>query len=62
MSNTPANTRPVLYSWHAKRAGGRITIYHSCGKVPHVDLIQPADGKLMALASNGETYELDLTS
>ena len=47
-----------LYSWNAKRAGGRITIYHSCGKIPHVDTIQPEDGKVVATASDGRKYEL----
>lgn len=31
----------TLYSWNAKRAGGKITIEHSCGKVTGVDRIEP---------------------
>ena len=49
-----------LYSWSAKRAGGRITVYHSCGKVPHVDMIQPENGALIATASDGRKYELHI--
>ncbi len=49
---------PILYSWNAKRAGGRITIYHSCGKTAHVDTIQPEGGKIVATASDGRKYEL----
>lgn len=31
----------TLYNWIAKRAGGKITIEHSCGKVVGVDRIEP---------------------
>jgi hypothetical protein len=48
-----------LYSWSARRAGGRITVTHSCGKVPHVDTIEPdAEGNVIATASNGRKYHL----
>lgn len=48
----------TLYSWNAKRAGGRITVYHSCGKIPHVDTIQPEDGKVVATDRNGRKFIL----
>lgn len=47
-----------LYSWSARRAGGRITIVHSTGKVVGVDVIQPSDGKIIAVDKNGRSYEL----
>jgi len=47
-----------LYSWTAKRAGGRITVYHSCGKIPGVDTIAPEDGKLIATVYTGKKFEL----
>lgn len=49
---------PKLYSWTAKRAGGRITVMHSCGKVVGVDAITSAEGRIIALDKNGKTYEL----
>lgn len=48
----------TLYSWNAKRAGGRITITHSCGKVPHIDTIQPEAGGVVATGSDGRKYLL----
>ncbi len=47
-----------LYGWRARRAGGRITITHSTGKVPNVDVIEPEDGKTVATDKNGQKYEL----
>jgi hypothetical protein len=50
----------VLRNWTAKRAGGRITIYHSTGKVPHVDTILVKGGKVVACDRNGVEYELQI--
>lgn len=48
-----------LYDWSAKRSGGRITIYHAHGKVPHVDKIYPTvDGKVIAVDKDSRLYEL----
>lgn len=47
-----------LYSWTAKRAGGRITVYHSCGKITAVDTIAPENGKLVATVAGGKKFEL----
>lgn len=49
---------PKLYSWEAKRAGGRITIYHSCGKVVGVDAITKQGSKVVAVDKTGAAYEL----
>lgn len=50
----------TLYSWKARRAGGRITIEHSCGKVVGVDSIEPDPtmGTPIALDKNGKQYKL----
>lgn len=48
----------TLYSWSAKRAGGRITVTHSCGKVANVDTIMPIGGKVVATDKNGRDFEL----
>lgn len=47
-----------LANWTAKRAGGRITILHATGKVPHVDKIIPLKGKVIAVDKDGKEYEL----
>lgn len=47
-----------LYLWTAKRAGGRITITHSCGKVVAIDTIQPEGGRVVATDKDGRQYEL----
>lgn len=47
-----------LYSWNAKRAGGRITVTHSCGKIANVDTIQPESGKIIATVADGRKFEL----
>lgn len=47
-----------LYSWTAKRAGGRITVTHSCGKIPHVDTIQSENGVIVATVADGRKFEL----
>lgn len=53
-----------LYSWEAKRAGGAITISHSCGKIVGVDFItttQDENGKnkkVVAIHKDGRSYEL----
>lgn len=48
----------TLYSWSAKRAGGRITVTHSCGKIANVDTISPKDGKVVAIDKDGRQFEL----
>lgn len=48
----------TLYSWSARRAGGRITVTHSCGKVPHIDTIAPENGNIVATAADGRKYHL----
>ena len=48
----------TLYSWNAKRAGGRITITHSCGKIAGIDLIQPENGKVIATHADGRKFAL----
>lgn len=47
-----------LYSWSARRAGGRITVTHSCGKIVGVDTIQPENGVVVATKHDGSKYEL----
>lgn len=47
-----------LYSWRARRAGGRITVTHSCGKIANVDVIEPRDGKIVAVVADGREFEL----
>ncbi len=48
----------ILYSWTAKRAGGRITVTHSCGKIANIDTIQPEDGRVVATRSDGRKFAL----
>lgn len=48
----------MLADWTAKRAGGRITIYHSTGKVVGVDTIRFFNGKIVATTHKGEQFEL----
>ena len=43
----------TLYSWSARRSGGRITIMHSCGRVSNIDVIEPRDGRLVAVQASG---------
>lgn len=50
-----------LYSWSAKRAGGRITVTHSCGKVANVDTIMPEDGHVIATDKDGRRFELHVS-
>lgn len=52
----------TLYSWNARRAGGRITVTHSCGKIVGVDLIQPEGGKIVATRHDGIKFELSTAS
>jgi hypothetical protein len=47
-----------LYSWKARRAGGRITVTHSCGKVANVDVIEPRGGVIVATVADGREFEL----
>jgi hypothetical protein len=51
----------TLYSWSAKRAGGRITVTHSCGKITGVDTITSNDGKVIATDRDGRQFELHVT-
>jgi hypothetical protein len=53
-------TMKTLRNWSARRAGGRITITHAEGKVTGVDSIACEDGRIIALAADGEEYELGL--
>lgn len=57
----------TLYSWNAKRAGGRITVTHSCGKIAGIDTIQPEPVDLkhkaiftgvVATGADGRKYHL----
>jgi hypothetical protein len=50
-----------LYSWNARRAGGRITVTHSCGKIVGVDTIQTENGRVIATDKNGRRYDLHVT-
>lgn len=49
-----------LTGWRARRAGGRITVTHSSGKVPNVDVIEPRRGKIVAIVKDGREFELSL--
>jgi hypothetical protein len=51
-----------LYSWSAKRAGGRITVTHSCGKIAGIDRIEPEFGRVIAVDKDGRSYELHVTN
>lgn len=47
----------TLYKWNAKRAGGRITVYHSAGKISHIDTITvDGDGNVIATNKDGKRY------
>lgn len=48
----------ILHGWRARRAGGRITVTHSSGKVPNVDVIEPVGGKIVATVADGRKFEL----
>jgi hypothetical protein len=48
----------TLFNWNAKRAGGRITITHSSGKITGINTIQPENGKVIAYAVDGRKYQL----
>lgn len=49
----------TLYSWSARRAGGRITVTHSCGKIAQIDTIEPdAEGRVIATRSDGSKFYL----
>ena len=49
-----------LYSWKARRAGGRITVTHSCGKIANVDTIEPdpTTGAVIATVADGRQFIL----
>ncbi len=42
-----------LYSWRARRAGGRITVTHSCGKISNIDAIEIEGGRVVATQASG---------
>lgn len=45
----------TLYSWKARRSGGRITIAHSCGRVSNIDEIAPNEnGQIIAVQAAGQ--------
>lgn len=50
----------TLYSWNARRAGGRITITHSCGKIVGVDRIESIGNNVVATDKNGCQYKLHI--
>jgi hypothetical protein len=50
-----------LYSWNAKRAGGRITVTHSCGKIAGIDTIQPENGRVVATHADGRKFDLHIS-
>ena len=52
---------PVLFKWTAKRAGGRITIYHSTGKIVGIDKIELVEGDVVATTNDGDQYKLSLS-
>lgn len=43
----------TLYSWSARRSGGRITIDHSCGKIANIDVITFDGNRLIAIQASG---------
>ena len=51
----------TLYSWNARRAGGRITITHSCGKIAGIDTIQPENGRVVATRHDGKQFQLHVS-
>jgi hypothetical protein len=51
----------TLYSWSAKRAGGRITVTHSCGKIANVDIIAPEDGRVIATDKDNRKFVLHVS-
>jgi hypothetical protein len=48
----------TLHEWKARRAGGRITIEHSCGKIVGFDVIQLEEGLVVATHKSGKKYRL----
>lgn len=55
----------TLTNWKARRAGGRITVNGteadgSAGKIVGVDVIEPRDGRIIAVDKNGTEHELAL--
>ncbi len=44
----------TLYSWSARRSGGRITIEHSCGKIANIDVITFDGPRLIAIQASGK--------
>lgn len=50
----------LVRDWTAKRAGGRITVTHSTGKIVGVDSIAVRSGKIVATDRTGKHYALDV--
>lgn len=48
----------TLYSWVAKRAGGSITVVHSCGKITGITEIKLSGRAIVAYAADGKQYQL----
>ena len=54
----------TLKNWHAKRAGGRITIYGTdidngdAARITRVDKIEPTDNHCVATVDGGTTHKL----
>lgn len=47
-----------LYSWSSKRAGGGISVTHSCGKITGISEIVLEEGKVIARCGDGRRFEL----
>lgn len=55
----------TLTNWKARRAGGRITVNGTeadgnAGKIVGVDVIEPRDGRIIAVDKNGTEHQLAL--
>ena len=50
-------TMETLYSWSARRWGPKMTVFHSCGKIPGVEKIAPNENG-QVVASKGEQMYL----
>jgi hypothetical protein len=48
----------TLYSWQARRSGAKITLFHSCGKIPGVDKIGPNENGQIVAVKGEQAYYL----
>lgn len=48
----------TLYSWKARRSGPKMTIFHSCGKIPGVDVIAPNENGQVVAVKGEQAYLL----